>query len=284
MSPYLTEAAVAAGLDPAVWPAGHPLMDLLRENAAEQAGRSLINRLRPAHALAVAGALGPEDNMTRQILAEARGGQFGDTGLLNDDIWAIMTLLAARVPPADARLQDAASFLLSNQASDGGWSWMAGGPSESDETGMALEALAALGRLNSTVADRALAFIAVQTYVAGGVALVRPGPPNCDSTIWSIRAHGAAGRVLPQRGWQFLRGLHNADGSFNFSEGGRPAAICTAEAATLLGLAIAKGWDVDGYGGGSAKPAPGMAAPLLALALALPAARVRGLPGAFGKA
>ncbi|MFO1533592.1 MAG: hypothetical protein ABR562_07880 [Thermoplasmatota archaeon] len=268
MAPYLVEAAVASGKDPATWPPAASALSLLP--GADDMQPGLIHFLRPAHALAVAGRLGPESNETATILAAFAGGQFGATSLLNDDIWVLLTLPRAGIPRDDARVQADAGFLLAHQGADGGWSWATDGPSETDETGMALEALAGVGRLGADVAERALAFVARQTSPDGGVALVKPGAANCDSTAWSIRASAAAGRPPPPQAWAFLASLRNADGTYQFTRGGNSNVICTIEAATVLGMALREGWDLSGYPGG--KTAAGGGLPALA---ALAGATVR---------
>lgn len=264
-APYLVELAVAAGRDPATWPPSHSALDLLQEHIEERRGQPLIYQLRPAYALALAGRLQPEDEMVQRILAGYQEGQFGTTGIFNDDIWSLIALGQAGVPKEDERMQQAAATLLAAQDVRGAWSWVEGGTGETDMTAMALHALAAAGRLNASVAKRGLDFIGDETYPDGGVPLARPGAGNCDSTAWSIRAHALAEADMPPRAWSFLRSLRHDDGSFR-STPGRPDTniLCTLDAGATLGWALQEGWDLDGYGDPPAT-APG-GSPILAIA------------------
>jgi len=270
-APHLVELAVAAGRDPATWPPTHPALDLLQAHIEERQGNSLIYQLRPAYALALAGRLDAEGNLTQRILAGYQGGQFGTPGVFNDDMWSLIALGAAGVPQSDERVQGAAEALLAAQDVRGAWSWVEGGTGETDMTAMALHALAAVGRMNATVAKRGLDFIGDETYPDGGVPLARPGAGNCDSTSWSIRAHALAEKPVPPKAWEFLRALRHDDGSFR-STPGRPDTniLCTLAAGATLGWALQKDWGMDGYGPAASK-APAGSAILCIAALALPA-------------
>lgn len=260
LAPYLAEAASAAGLDVASWPAEAPVLGLLEESVQENAGRRLIDRLRSLHALAAAGRLNLTHPGVAGVLRDFSEGQFGEPGQLNDDIWALLTLRKAGLPASDARLRQSAAALAANQTASGGFGWLQGENADSDTTGMALEALAAAEALPPAVATRALGFLADQTDIGGGVGIVREAGPNCDSTVWAIRGYVAAGEGIPQRAWQYLAGQRLPNGAYAFSFDGRPSIWCTAEVATVLGLAVRGCWQLDGYGG-RGQPAPGCAAP-----------------------
>jgi hypothetical protein len=262
MAPYLVEAAVAVGLDPAHWPPDEGALHLVEELIAERAGGGFIGLLRPYHALAVAGHLSAE--RVEELLRHHRAGQFGDPGQLNDDAWAILTLRAAGLPATDARLQSAADHLLTHQTEAGGWSWNVLGAPDADDTGMVMVALASVGRLGQEEAQRALAFLADQTHDDGGVAVARPAVGNCNSTVWALRGQQAAGSAQNPASWAFLSSLRRDDGAYRFQASGNPALLCTAEVATLLGDAIVRGWDLSAYA--SSKAAP-LDSPLLCIVL-----------------
>jgi hypothetical protein len=72
------------------------------------------------------------------------GNQMGDVGLVNDDIWSILSL--ASVYQADsAEAVAAKNFLLANQNADGGWGYAVGGDSDTNDTAAAIMALTEAG-------------------------------------------------------------------------------------------------------------------------------------------
>ena len=72
-------------------------------------------------------------------------GQLGDPSTLNDDIFGLLALTAAGSPETDEVIVGVKNFISSNQNTDGGWSFTAGGSSDSNMTAAALVALSALG-------------------------------------------------------------------------------------------------------------------------------------------
>lgn len=259
-SAYFVEAVAAAGLDPATWPEDYPALSRMEEPGRPQ---HFIQFLRPAHALAMAGRLNASHPVVQQVQANFRDGQFGEPHQVNDDIWSILALTKAGVDPQHPQLQGSADFILANQDHLGAWSWVVGGPGETDMTGMALEALDLVGRLGPETVQAALTFIADQTYPSGGSALVMPAAANCNSTVWAIRAQVAAGYDPSPAAWGHLESLRRPDGSYAREAGGRYDVLCTLEVATLLGLAIQSNWSLAGYG--TEARAPGLPTPWLAI-------------------
>lgn len=277
LAPLLVEAASAVGKDPRLWPdPQHPALDSVRMPG----NGPLLARLRPAHAMAL--ARGPDPALAEELLSTSRDGQLGEPGLLNDDAWGLISLHALGVAGSEGRLQSSAMFLAAHQGRDGGWSWSTSGTSETDMTGMVLTALASVHALNGTVPGRAAAFLEAQAGADGGYPASPAGPANCDSTVWAIQGLRALQQPVPPSAWAYLRGLRRPDGGFAYAAGQGSNTLCTAEAATLLGQALASGGDLPGYGeGAEVRRTPPAGMPLLtlgALALALPLRR-RGWPG-----
>lgn len=302
LAPLVVEAAMANGLDPSSWPEeSHPALASLVSAAASSP--SLLAGVRAMHARAIAGAATAND--TAALMGSYRGGQFGEETLLNDDIWALRTLVAAGAwhdPSARAAMQAAAQNLSAAQASDGGWSWQRGGASSTDLTGMVLVALRETAQAAGWKAEGAeasflpeAALSAAQRYLQGagsnGGYGERAGTtPNCDSTVWAIRGLDAAAAQVPLGAWSYLAGLHGADGGFAYqaerdqrgggSKGPQAApqpsnALCTAEVATLLGEWTHLHGEPAGYGPATHSSPAQPVIPVLVAVLGLVARRIR---------
>ena len=92
-----------------------------------------------------------------------------------------------------------ASFIASQANPDGGFNFAGrGGPSGADDTGAALQALAAAGRRRSRVAQRAADWLERTQNPDGGFAL-QSGTSNAQSTAWAVQGLIAAGRDPARR-------------------------------------------------------------------------------------
>jgi len=128
--PYVIEAAARIGLEPAEWPARHPVADDLAVPAVPY-----LATLRPSYALALAN---PGDAaVTSQVRAAALAGfagkQFGDANLTLDDAFAILAL-AAVGNGAAPQVAAAADFLQAAANATGGWSYLRRGAPDVDST------------------------------------------------------------------------------------------------------------------------------------------------------
>lgn len=96
------------------------------------------------------------------------GVQMGDATLLNDDIWSILAF--ASIKKADSPEAAAAKeFLLTNQNADGGWGYMVGGSSGTNDTAAAIMALREMGLdAGSAVITNAVAFLHARQNDDGG--------------------------------------------------------------------------------------------------------------------
>ena len=136
--------------------------------------------------------------------------QVGKT--VNGTAWAVLALRQAGFPvPAAAR-----RYLLAHQARSGGWSWLAGGTPDSNDTAAAIEALHALGVTGRPI-RRGLAYLATLQNPDGGFELVAGRGSDAQSTAWALQAYTAAGRAPDARALGYLARLRRADGSYRYS-------------------------------------------------------------------
>jgi Prenyltransferase and squalene oxidase repeat len=150
----------------------------------------------------------------RDLIAELER-QIRADGSVQDQVnltaFAVLALRGAAVPPSGRTI----SWLARQQNRDGGFSFAtAGGASDVDDTGAALEALN-----GGHAAVRAVAYLRRQQARDGGFPSQPGGEPNAQSTAWAVQGLLAAG-VDPgslHRGGapsplQFLDALTAADG------------------------------------------------------------------------
>jgi len=230
LAPYLVEAAVANHLDPRQWPGGHAAL----ATVGDPGNATLQPQIRPLYALAIAGA--PLGNRADRVLGWFNNGQFGDAQLRNDDAWALLALHAAH--RGGARMDEAARNLAAAQDASGGWAWTVGGAPDVDTTGMVLEALAANAALTPDAAGRARQWLNGAANATGGFPAQPGKAPNCDSTAWAMRGLWAAGARdnATTSAVRFLQVLQNPDGGIALAPGNVSNPLCTAEAATVLGM------------------------------------------------
>ena len=132
--------------------------------------------------------------------------------LVNSTAWGVIALRAAGrdVPAASVR------YLRGQQHRSGGWSWLPGGPPDSNDTAAVVQALRAAGVQGRPI-DRALAYLRRLQGPSGGFALVPGRPPDAQSTAWALQAFAAAGKPAPRAATRFLLSLYRGDGSFRYS-------------------------------------------------------------------
>jgi hypothetical protein len=265
----LAEAAHANGLDLAAWPSpDDPVADHVPSEFPQEPAN--ITLLRPLRALAFAGHphATPDGDLTNQVLDRFGPQGYGDRRTFNDDAYAILALRAVGFPPEDAHIQAARDHLLASQREDGGWGWTLGAPSGTDLTGLVVEALADSGGVPAEASAPALAFLAT-TQASAGFAETPGRSPNCESTVWGLRATHGLGGMVRDDDWWFLLGLQRADGGFAHLPGGASDLLCTSEAAALLGDARAGVVPGPSMGEGSGIPAPAAVAAGSAIILAV---------------
>jgi hypothetical protein len=152
------------------------------------------------------------------------GTQLGDTGLLNDDFWGLMALIAAGKNPGSEIVTNTVAFIKANQNSDGGWSWGVGADSDVDDAAAAIMALVAAGEPQaSTVIQNGLSYMKSMQMDNGGFESW--GAANAGTDSWGIAAIVAAGQDPTGTNWRSGNGtdpvddlltFQNPDGSFSW--------------------------------------------------------------------
>ncbi len=110
------------------------------------------------------------DKLTR--IQESNGAFYqsvlNETGMINAHMWSILAIASdERVIPNRKKAKE---WLLSQQNPDGGFGWVEGAESDTDDTGVAIQALVVLGEdpQNSEVISKALDFIKSYQSADGG--------------------------------------------------------------------------------------------------------------------
>jgi energy-coupling factor transport system substrate-specific component len=159
-------------------------------------------------------------DLVGRLQRDIRGdGSVGE--LVNLTSFAVLALRADGVAPPVRTL----SWLVRQQDRDGGFNFAtAGGTSDVDDTGAALQALAGAGGSAAPARRRAVGFLARQQDRDGGFPSEPGGGSNSQSTAWAIQGLLAAGvdpGALHRRGApspeQFLSSLIAADGHVRYS-------------------------------------------------------------------
>ena len=234
----------AAGRNPRdVERGGRSLIDYMSANAAKLRG-DLGERSRTILALRAAGVsparLGGRDLLGELVRAQEQDGSFA--GLVNTTAFAVLALRAAGRPASDRAVRAGATFIAGQANADGGFNFGGkGGPSGADDTGAALQALAAVGRRRSNVVRRAADWLERAQNPDGGFAL-QAGASNAQSTAWAVQGLVAAGRNPSRlrRGGSrsplaYLRSLVGADGAVRYSRTSTQTPVwVTAQALTAL--------------------------------------------------
>ncbi len=165
-------------------------------------------------------------------------------GLVNHTAFAVLAFRAAGERPGARDVARTGAWLARQQNRDGGFSYARrGAPSGIDDTGAALQALAAAGRGRSTRALRAARFLRARQRPDGGFPLQPGGASNAQSTAWAVQGLLAAGvdpaRVRPRGGGRsplaYLRSLTAPDGSVRYARTSAQTPVwVTAQAAVAL--------------------------------------------------
>ena len=159
-------------------------------------------------------------NLVREVLAKQRS-DGSISGFVSYTAFGVMAWRAAGVPAKDRNLRRAVGWLQRQQNADGGWSTQRRGrPSGIDDTGYALQALAAAGRRRTRAVSRGAAYLVRVQNRDGGFPLARGGASNAQSTAYAVQGLVAAGRSLPRRGrtpLAYLASLTEPSGRVRYS-------------------------------------------------------------------
>jgi energy-coupling factor transport system substrate-specific component len=234
----------AAGRNPAsVRRNGHSLLDSLRGEASTLASLGDLERtvlaVRACRASAYSFA---GRNLVAEVLrARAGDGSFG--GLVNLSSFAVFALRAVGHSASFGPVRKAAGWIERQQNADGGFGFgTRGSRSDVDDTGAALQALAAAGARNRGVLARAVAYLKRSQGADGGFPQQYGGESNAQSTAWAVQGLIAAG-VSPgsvRRGGSrsplaYLESLLAPNGSIRYSRtSAQTPAWVTAQALIAL--------------------------------------------------
>ncbi len=155
---------------------------------------------------------GTPTNYIAEIMKKYDGTQFGDAGLVNDDIFALFPLLKSGYSINDVEIQKAVAFILSRQNGAGGWE-------NPDLTAAAVQALSqvkSIGGVNDSL-SRAKNYLKLNTKTDGRIG------DNAFSTGWGLQALSALGESVSN--WngsnpgpvQYLASQQQIDGGVNIS-------------------------------------------------------------------
>ncbi|MGI6487486.1 MAG: S-layer homology domain-containing protein [Syntrophothermaceae bacterium] len=170
----------------------------------------------------------------------------GETGMINYHMWSILALASAghEIPDKDK----AREWLLARQNDDGGFGWIEGIDSDTDDTAVAIQTLVLLGEdpANSPAIKRALDYIKQYQQEDGGFSggSWSANKSNCASNAWVLQGLIAAGEnpvssrwsVNGKNGFTHLLSLQNRDGSFSWQPGTTSSPV-TMTAYAIMALA-----------------------------------------------
>jgi energy-coupling factor transport system substrate-specific component len=228
----------AAGRSPdEAGPSGRSAVDFIRAHAGELDDTGELERT--IVTLRAAG-ISVRHFAGRDLLAELHGRQDADGsfgGLVNHTAFGVLALKAAG---SSKGLGAAINWLARQQAGDGGFGFAPHSAGDADDTGVALEALAAGGRSGKTV-KHAVRFLHRTQHSDGGFGQYASSPSNAQSTAWAVQGLVAVGRdpdALRSSGHtplSYLRSLARADGSIRYSRSSAQTPVwVTAQALAAL--------------------------------------------------
>jgi energy-coupling factor transport system substrate-specific component len=186
------------------------------------------------------GRLGRRNLVAELLRSQQRNGSFA--GRVNTTAFAVLALRAAGRRPGSRPVRRAAAFLQRQINRDGGYNFAGrGGPSGADDTGAALQGLAAAGKRRARAARRAAAWLTRHQNPDGGFSL-QGGASNAQSTAWAVQGLIAAGRDparLHRRGARsplaYLRSLIAPGGAVRYSRTSAQTPVwVTGQALTAL--------------------------------------------------
>jgi len=186
----------AAGRNPATLKrGGHSVLDSLRGEASTLASLGDVERTVLAVRACGASAYSfAGRNLVAEVL-RARGHDDSFDEQVNLSAFAIFSLRAAGHSASFAPIREAAGWIERQQNSDGGFGFGGrGSRSDVDDTGAALQALAATGARNKRVLGLATAYLIRSQAADGGFPQQYGGESNAQSTAWAVQGLIAAGR------------------------------------------------------------------------------------------
>lgn len=216
----------AAGRDPAeVSRDGRSVLDSLRAEVSTLNGLGDVERtILAARACGVSAYSFAGHDLVAEVL-RARDSDDSFEHLVDLTAFAIFALRAAGHSHGFPAIRDAAGWIEQQQNSDGGFSFGEhGSPSDVDDTGTALQALADAGARNKRVLGAAANYLISAQNLDGGYPQQPGGESNAQSTAWAVQGLIAAGQnpsTVRRRGSRspvgYLESLLAPGGSIRYS-------------------------------------------------------------------
>lgn len=191
---WATLGLIAAGED-----TGGAAGYLAKQQPASATDRALL-------AMARAAAGDRPDDLLPRLRAHKPG------KLVNATIWTILALRQADEPVPHALVR----ALLRAQRPNGGWSWLAGGAADANDTAAALQALRAAA-VSGRPIQRAVVFLRRHQNADGGFELTQGRGSDTQSTAWAIQALLAAGASPGLPAFRYLARMRRSDGSYRYN-------------------------------------------------------------------
>jgi energy-coupling factor transport system substrate-specific component len=194
-SAWAAMGLAAAGRDPAgVRRNGHTVLDSLRSEASTLKG--IGDDERTILAVHACGA-SAYSFAGRDLVVELLRGHEGNNsfaGQVNLTAFAVLALRAVGHSPSFGPMRRAAGWIERQQNGDGGFSFGVHGlPSDVDDTGAVLQALADVGARDARVLRAASAYLGRAQNPDGGYPQQPGGESNAQSTAWAAQGLLAAG-------------------------------------------------------------------------------------------
>ena len=132
--------------------------------------------------------------------------------LVNATIWTILALRQAGEPAPPSLVR----ALRAAQRPSGGWSWLAGGGADTNDTAAAIQALRAAGVRGAPI-QRAVRFLRRHQNPDGGFELTEGRGSDTQSTAWAIQGLLAAGASPGPPAFRYLARMRRPDGSYRYN-------------------------------------------------------------------
>jgi energy-coupling factor transport system substrate-specific component len=234
----------AVGRNPAsVKRNGRSLLDSLRGEAATLQSLGDIERtILAARACGASAYSFAGRNLVAEML-RARDADSSFAHQVNLSSFAVFALRSVGHSASFSPIRKAAGWIEQQQNRDGGFGFGGrGSPSDVDDTGAALQALAAAGARNRSVLARAVGYLTRSQGADGGFPQQYGGESNAQSTAWAVQgliAAGANPKSVTRKGSRspvaYLESLLAPDGSIRYSRtSAQTPAWVTAQALIAL--------------------------------------------------
>jgi prenyltransferase beta subunit/uncharacterized membrane protein len=243
-SAWAAMGLAAAGRNPqSVHRGGHSVLDSLRGEASTLSGLGDTERtILAVQACGASSYAFAGRNLVAEVL-RARGSEGSFEHLVNLTSFAIFALRAVGHSQGFPVIREAAGWIERQQNSDGGFNFgERGSPSDVDDTGAALQALADAGARNGGILGAAADYLIRSQNLDGGYPQRYGSESNAQSTAWAVQGLIAAARnpnTVRRRGSRsptgYLESLLTSGGSIRYSRTGAQTPVwVTAQAVIAL--------------------------------------------------